>query len=174
MALAEGVADADAEGDGVGVGVGVGAGVSELDPPPPPPPEGAEYMNPPVLVTVCPSPLVTTTFAAPAEPAGVVAVIEVEDTKVTLVAATPPTVTPKDAPDAKPVPVMVIDVPPAPDPVEGEMPEIVGATTPKVPDVITRLPEPVVATATKIPVLYVTPNHSRLAVVRLVQLMPSG
>jgi hypothetical protein len=97
-------------------------------------------VNPPVLVTVWPSPLVTTTFAAPAEPAGVVAVIDVDDTKVTPVAATPPTVTPKDAPDAKSVPVIVIGVPPEVLPVEGEMPEIVGAAAALAITIVTGLP----------------------------------
>ena len=43
-------------------------------------------------------------------PAGVVHVIEVDETTTTLVHDAPPTVT--VAPDAKPVPVIVIDVPP--------------------------------------------------------------
>jgi len=97
-------------------------------------------VNPPVLVAVWPSPLVTTTFAAPAEPAGVVAVMEVDDTRVTPVAATPPTVTPNEAPEAKSVPVMVIEVPPAVDPVEGEMPVIVGAPAAPAITIVTGLP----------------------------------
>ena len=47
---------------------------------------------------------------APVVPAGVVHVIEVEETTTTLVHAAPPTVT--VAPDANPVPVIVIAVPP--------------------------------------------------------------
>ena len=81
-----------------------------------------------MLVAVCPSLFVTTTFAAPAVPAGVVAVIDVDDTTVAPVAATPPTVTPNDPPEVKFVPVMVIAVPPAAEPVDGEIPETVGAT----------------------------------------------
>ena len=84
-------------------------------------------MKPPALVAVCPSLLVTTTSRAPAVPAGVVAVIDVDDTTVAPVAATPPTVTPNDPPEVKFVPVMVIAVPPAAEPVDGEIPEIVGA-----------------------------------------------
>ena len=72
-----------------------------------------------------PPTVVTNTLAAPAVPAGVVAVILVELTTVTLVAATPPMVTPV-AP-VKSVPVMVMTVPPAPDPVEGETLVTVGA-----------------------------------------------
>jgi hypothetical protein len=64
------------------------------------------------------------TSTAPAEPAGVVAVIEVDDTNVTFVAATPPTVTPKSPPEVKLVPVIVIAVPPAVVPEDGETPEI--------------------------------------------------
>ena len=47
---------------------------------------------------------------APIVPAGVVHVIEVDETTTTLVHAAPPTVT--VAPDANPVPVIVIAVPP--------------------------------------------------------------
>lgn len=74
--------------------------------------EGGEmYVKPPLNVADCVSVLVTTMFCAPAVPAGVVQVIEVEDTTVTLVHAAPPTVT--VAPARKLVPVIVIDVPPA-------------------------------------------------------------
>ena len=68
-------------------------------------------MKPPLSVADCVSVLVTTIFCAPAEPAGVVQVIDVDDTTVTLVHAAPPTVT--VAPDKKFVPVIVINVPPA-------------------------------------------------------------
>jgi hypothetical protein len=68
---------------------------------------------------------VTTTFLAPTVPAGVVQVIDVAETTVTDVQALPPTVT--VAPAAKFVPVIVIAVPPAVDPVDGEMPVTVGA-----------------------------------------------
>ena len=50
-----------------------------------------------------------------------------DDTTVAPVAASPPTVTPKDPSEVKPVPVMVISVPPFAEPVDGEIPEIVGA-----------------------------------------------
>ncbi len=83
-----------------------------------------------MLVAVCPSPFVTTTSRAPAVPAGVVAVMVVDDTTVAPVAATPPTVTPNDPPEVKFVPVIVIAVPPAAEPVEGETPVIVGAAAP--------------------------------------------
>jgi hypothetical protein len=61
--------------------------------------------------------LVTTTSTAPAAWAGVVAVIEVEFTKVTPVAAVPPKVT--VAPLTKFVPVMVTAVPPMSGPLVG-------------------------------------------------------
>ena len=66
-------------------------------------------MNPPTFVLV-PLGVVTTTFCAPAVPAGVTAVIEVALTTTKLVAAAPPTVT-VVAP-VKLVPVMVMGVPP--------------------------------------------------------------
>ena len=62
---------------------------------------------------------------APAVPAGVTAVILVEETTTTLVAATPPTVT-LDAPVSA-VPVIVIAVPPNVDPDVGETEDTVGA-----------------------------------------------
>lgn len=68
--------------------------------------------------------LVTTTLAVPAECAGVVAVIEVPLTTVTPVAEVPPTLTP--APERKPAPVMVTDVPPAVVPEAGEILLMVG------------------------------------------------
>ena len=82
-------------------------------------------MNPFVDVAEPVSLLVTTTFLAPALPAGVVQVIDVAETTVTDVQALPPTVT--VAPAAKFVPVMVIAVPPAVDPLVGEIDPIVGA-----------------------------------------------
>ena len=85
----------------------------------------AIYVNPLLSVAACVSVFVTTTSCAPAVPAGVVQVIEVEDTTVTLVHAAPPTVT--VAPDRKLVPVIVIDVPPAAVPEVPETPETVGA-----------------------------------------------
>ena len=86
---------------------------------------GAIYVKPPLNVVACVSVLVTTTSCAPALPAGVVHVIEVADTKVTLVHAAPPTVT--VAPARKLVPVIVIAVPPALVPELPETPETVGA-----------------------------------------------
>ena len=72
---------------------------------------------------VCP-PLVTVTSTVP-EPAGLVAVIDVALFTVTPVAAVPPNAT--VAPDAKPVPLMVTEVPPAAGPVAGLTPDTVGA-----------------------------------------------
>ena len=67
----------------------------------------------------------TTTLTAPAECAGVVAVMEVELTTVTLVADDPPKLT--VAPAEKPVPVIVTDVPPLVLPDVGEIELTVGA-----------------------------------------------
>src|SRR4029079_14214512 len=64
------------------------------------------------------------TLRAPAAWAGVVAVIDVALATVTFVAAVPPTVT--VAPVAKFVPVIVTFVPPAVDPLVGEIPVTVG------------------------------------------------
>ena len=85
----------------------------------------AIYLKPPLSVADCVSVLVTTTSCAPAVPAGVVQVIDVDDTRVTLVHGAPPTVT--VAPDKKFVPVMVIDVPPASVPEVPETLDTVGA-----------------------------------------------
>jgi hypothetical protein len=68
-------------------------------------------VKPPLSVADCVSVLVTTISCAPALPAGVVQVIDVDDTRVSLVHGAPPTVT--VAPDKKFVPVIVIGVPPA-------------------------------------------------------------
>ena len=68
--------------------------------------------------------MVTTTFLAPTVPLGVFAVREVELTKE-LVAEIPPIVT--DAPLTKPVPVIVILVPPANGPLDGVIEITVGA-----------------------------------------------
>jgi hypothetical protein len=62
-------------------------------------------------------PSITMTLAAPAVCDGVVAVMDVGLTTVTADAAVPPTVT--VAPLAKPVPVIVIGVPPAVMPLAG-------------------------------------------------------
>jgi hypothetical protein len=67
---------------------------------------------------------VTTTFFAPVVPAGVVHVIEVDETTTTLVHDEPPIVT--VAPDANPVPVIVIAVPPLTEPDELETAETTG------------------------------------------------
>jgi hypothetical protein len=67
---------------------------------------------------------VTTTFLAPVVPAGVVHVIEVDETTTTLVHDEPPIVT--VAPDANPVPVIVIAVPPLTVPDELETAETTG------------------------------------------------
>ena len=71
------------------------------------------------------SALVTTTSFAPTVPAGVVAVIEVELTTVTLGAATPPSVT--VAPVWKLAPLMVTPAPPAISPEVGLIEVTVGA-----------------------------------------------
>ncbi len=83
-------------------------------------------MNALVLVAAPPA-VVTTTVLAPAVPAGVTAVMEVDDTTRMLVAATPPTVT-LLAP-GKFVPVMVIAVAPSVEPVVGLIAERVGTGT---------------------------------------------
>ena len=69
--------------------------------------------------------VVTNTFAVPALPAGVVAVMVVAFPTVTAVAAVPPIVT-AVAP-VKPVPVMVTACPPASGPDDGLMDVTVGA-----------------------------------------------
>jgi len=80
-----------------------------------------------VLAGLVPPALVTKTLLlAPAVPVGVVAVIVVGLTKLTLVAATPPMVTTL-GPATKLVPVMVIKVPPAEEPLVGETLVTVGA-----------------------------------------------
>jgi hypothetical protein len=72
----------------------------------------------PVVELVRPFTLTVTT-TVPADSAGEVAVIEVDELKVTAVAATEPNFT--VAPDAKPVPVMVTAVPPEVDPDVGDI-----------------------------------------------------
>jgi hypothetical protein len=71
--------------------------------------------------------LVTVTFTAPAEPAGVVAIIWVELATVIAVAAALPKVT--VSPAAKPVPLIVTAVPPDVGPLAGEMLLRVGGLT---------------------------------------------
>jgi hypothetical protein len=75
-------------------------------------------VNPPDRLPLCSLELVTVTVAAPALPAGVVAVMVVLFTTVTPVAAVPPKVT--AAPLAKSIPVMVTAVPPATGPPFGD------------------------------------------------------
>ena len=82
-------------------------------------------MKPPLKVPNKESVFVTTTSTTPAACAGVVAVIEVELTTITLVAEVPLNVT--VAPDKKPVPVIVTESPPKVVPVEGDIPVTVGA-----------------------------------------------
>ncbi len=74
-----------------------------------------------------PTVVVTSTLAVPAEPAGVVAVIEVALTTVMPVADEPPIVT--AVVPAKPVPVIVTLVPPRVEPEVGEIALTVGAAT---------------------------------------------
>ena len=77
-----------------------------------------------VSVTLCPSGLVTVTLTAPAECAGVEAVMLVLLVTETLVAAVPPKLT--VAPETKLLPLMVTDVPPVVVPLFGAMLLIVG------------------------------------------------
>jgi hypothetical protein len=81
-------------------------------------------VNPPDSVPLCVSVLVTTTSTAPAAWATVVALIEVLLTTVTPVAAVPPRLT--VAPARKPVPVIVIAVPPLAVPEAGKIEVTVG------------------------------------------------
>ncbi|MGA2698178.1 MAG: hypothetical protein ABSE74_00860 [Methanoregula sp.] len=84
----------------------------------------AVYVNAPVSVNMPPG-VVMTRLAAPAVPAGVIAVIEVELTTPKLVAATPPNVT--AVVPVKPLPVIITNVPPAVEPIAGETLVNVGA-----------------------------------------------
>jgi hypothetical protein len=83
-------------------------------------------VNPFVRLPVWPF-TVTVTVTAPASPDGVVAVIVVLFTTVTLVACLRVSKIPTVAPAAKFVPVIVIAVPPSVDPVFGETLLTVGA-----------------------------------------------
>ena len=78
-----------------------------------------------MLAALVPLGVVTITLAVPAVPAGVVAVMLVEVTTTTFVAATPPMVT-AVAP-VKSIPVMVMVVPPAVEPLVGEILVTLGA-----------------------------------------------
>ena len=83
-------------------------------------------MNPPGKFPLSPPGLITVTVTAPALPNGVVAVI-CAPLATTLVAAADPNVT--VAPEAKFVPVMVTEVPPAATPLFGLTLLTVGFTT---------------------------------------------
>ena len=76
----------------------------------------AVYVNPLVRVPDCPSAFVTTTFTVPTLPAGVSTVTVVLLTTETEVPFEPPKLT--VTPDKNPVPVIVVEVPPA------ELPEV--------------------------------------------------
>jgi len=93
---------------------------------------GVEYVKPFERVPLWPSVFVTTTLTAPAAWAGVTEVIVVLFVTETFVAATPPKET--VAPDTKPVPVIVTDVPPFVVPLFGEIADTVGAGVPDPPD----------------------------------------
>jgi hypothetical protein len=80
----------------------------------------------PEAVVLVPPAVVTATATAPADPAGVVTVIDVAVDAFT-VAVTPPKVT--DVGLERFVPLMVTDVPPAADPVLGEMVAMSGKAT---------------------------------------------
>jgi hypothetical protein len=82
-------------------------------------------VNPLLRVPLSPFGLVTLTVTAPADRAGVVAVIVVALVTLTLTAATPPNAT--VAPIKNFVPVIVTEVPPAIDPEAGATLETVGA-----------------------------------------------
>ena len=82
-------------------------------------------MKPEAVVLVPPA-VVTATATAPADPAGVVTVIDVAVDAFT-VAVTPPKVT--DVGLERFVPLMVTDVPPAADPEMGEIVKMFGLET---------------------------------------------
>jgi hypothetical protein len=88
---------------------------------------GATKVYPLVKVEAWLSVLVTTTSTAPSGPFGVMQVIEVDETTFTLVQANPHRVT--EAPARKPVPLIVIVVPPPMWPVAGEIPVMCGPAT---------------------------------------------
>ena len=79
-----------------------------------------------VFAALVPPALVTITLAVPKVPAGVIAVMVVELTTITLVAVVPPMVT-TFGPATKLVPVMVMVVPPVERPLVGEILVTVGA-----------------------------------------------
>jgi hypothetical protein len=87
--------------------------------------------------------MVTITLATPAVPAGVIAVIEVSLTTTKLVAVAPPMITAVAL--VKPLPVMVTGVPPAVEPVAGEMPVtvVVADTGKQIPAKTSRTMHPI-------------------------------
>jgi hypothetical protein len=76
------------------------------------------------LVALVPPGVVTVIFTVPADSAGDIAVMDVDESTITVPAATPPNIT--VAPDVKPVPVMATDVPPLVEPVVGDMELTIG------------------------------------------------
>ena len=114
-AVVAGVLLAAAASLGIAVAGGVSTGVGGLG--------GATKVNAPLAVTLWVSVLVTTTSDAPAACAAVVQLIDEADATLTPVHALPPTVT--VAPAWKPVPVIVIDVPPAVGPLSGLMAAVI-------------------------------------------------
>jgi hypothetical protein len=96
------------------------------------------YVKPPISEPLCESGFVTLTLTAPAAWAGVVAVIDVLVTTMTLVAAVPPNVT--VAPLTKFVPVIVTLVLPTVGPEFGETLATVGALTERKLNPLLRVP----------------------------------
>lgn len=88
---------------------------------------GTSNVNAPAMRPLWPSGFVTTTSAAPAAWAGVIAVIDVALTTATFAAAVPPIDT--VAPVAKPLPVIVTPSPPPTGPEPGPIPDTLGAAT---------------------------------------------
>src|SRR5262249_16239710 len=104
------------------------------------------YVKPFVSVPLAVLLFVTTTSTVPLPCAGVVAVIFVELTTITLVAGVPPNDT--VAPLRKPVPMMLPDVPPALGPVGGWIAvTVTGSTTLTLADWASEQPAPVVTVA---------------------------
>lgn len=76
------------------------------------------------VLLLIPADVVTMMSTVPADCAGLTAVIDVEEFTVMLVAAVPPNITVGEP--VKLVPVIVTDVPPAVEPLDGLSPVIVG------------------------------------------------
>ncbi|CAB4656452.1 unannotated protein [freshwater metagenome] len=110
---------------------------------------GVTYVYVPVEVVNPVSEFVTITSLAPADPAGVVQVIDVAETTTTLAHGAPPTLT--VAPAAKLVPVIVIEVPPAVFPEDGEIEVMVGSEGAKV-NISTPDSDPFVTTTAQTPI----------------------